>query len=89
MLRNPELKRDIVPHGFRTTFKTWCVEKTNFENWVSEAALPHAIGDKTEAAYNRSTYLAKRRRLTEAWAGYCALDPAKAEKLDNVVQLHA
>jgi len=59
-----------VPHGFRTTFKTWCVEKTNFENYVSEAAL-------------------ERRRLMEAWAGYCALEPAKAEKLDNVVQLHA
>jgi integrase len=76
----------VTVHGFRSTFKDWAVEKTAFEGYVSEAALAHAIGDKTEAAYNRSTYLAKRRRLMDAWAAYCEGVEAKG---DNVTQLYA
>jgi integrase len=73
----------VTVHGFRTTFKTWAVDKTTFDYYVSEAALAHAIGDKTEAAYNRSTYLAKRRRLMDAWAAYCAQKPES-----KIVKLH-
>jgi integrase len=74
----------VTVHGFRSTFKDWAVDKTTFENYVSEAALAHAIGDKTEAAYHRSTVLAKRRRLMDAWAAYCA-DVEATD--DNVIQL--
>lgn len=73
----------IVPHGFRSTFKDWAAERTNFANEISEAALAHAIGDKTEAAYRRGDLFEKRRRLMEAWARYCDALPAK----DNVTQL--
>ena len=73
----------VTVHGFRSTFKDWALDKTTFEGYVSEAALAHAIGDKTEAAYNRSTYLAKRRRLMEAWAAYCA--GTVQQIADNVV----
>lgn len=42
-------------------------------------ALAHAIGDKVEAAYRRGDLFEKRRRLMEAWAGYCANSPANGE----------
>ena len=50
---------------------------TNFPRDVAEAALAHAIKDKTEAAYRRATALDKRRKLMDAWARYCA-SPAPA-----------
>jgi integrase len=57
-------------HGFRSTFKDWATECTNFANEVSEAALAHVQGDETERAYRRGDILLKRRKLMEAWAGY-------------------
>jgi integrase len=60
-----------VPHGFRSTFKDWAAERTNFANEISEMALAHAIEDKTEAAYRRGDLMIKRRKLMEAWANYC------------------
>lgn len=59
-------------HGFRSTFKDWAEDTTNFSNGVIEAALAHLFGDGTERAYRRGDALVKRRRLMEAWAGYCA-----------------
>lgn len=57
-------------HGFRASFRTWVAEQTQFSGEVAEAALAHAIKDKTEAAYNRGAMLDKRRKLMEAWASY-------------------
>jgi integrase len=62
----------VTVHGFRSTFKDWCRDRTRFENYVSEAALAHASGDKIEAAYARSPVLEKRRKLMDAWAAFCA-----------------
>lgn len=62
-------------HGFRSTFKDWASESTSFANEVSEAALAHVIGDKTEAAYRRGDMFKKRRRLMEAWASFCEPEP--------------
>jgi integrase len=59
-------------HGFRSTFKDWARERTNFPNEVSEAALAHINADKVEAAYARGDLFEKRRKLMEAWAGYCS-----------------
>jgi integrase len=61
----------ITVHGFRSTFKDWARERTNYPNEVSEAALAHIIGDRTEAAYARGDLFEKRRRLMDAWAAYC------------------
>jgi integrase len=66
----------VTVHGFRSTFKDWTRDRTRFENYVSEAALAHASGDKIEAAYARSAVLDKRRKLMEAWAAYCAAPKA-------------
>jgi integrase len=77
-----ELMRDMrpkyVPHGLRSTFKDFCAEQTSFSNMLSEAALAHAIGDKTEAAYRRGDMLEKRRKLMDAWARYCTTKPVEA-----------
>jgi integrase len=64
--------RDVTVHGFRSTFKDWASERTNFPNEVSEAALAHAVGDKVEAAYRRGDMFEKRRRLMEAWAEFAS-----------------
>jgi integrase len=69
-------REDITTHGFRSTFKDWCRERSNFPNELSEAALAHVIGDKTEAAYARGTLFDKRRGMMAAWARYCASTPA-------------
>lgn len=82
LMRN--LRPDVTVHGFRSTFRDWCAEQTSFEGYVAEAALAHELGDKTEAAYHRSVYLDKRRRLMNAWADYCAGKPVAD---NNVVQL--
>jgi integrase len=61
------MKRDdITAHGFRSTFRTWAAERTNFQREICEAALAHVIGDKTEEAYQRGDLLDKRRRLMAA-----------------------
>jgi integrase len=78
---DPRLRRPIVPHGFRSTFKDWASECTRFPNIVSEMALAHKMSDKVEAAYRRGELLEKRRRLMEAWAAFATSDPTKAGKV--------
>lgn len=63
--------RRIVPHGFRSTFRDWAGECSNFPREVIENALAHRLKDKAEAAYARGTQLAKRKSLMESWAAYC------------------
>ena len=64
-------RRDITVHGFRSTFRDWAAERTNFPSEVVEMALAHAVGDKVEAAYRRGDLFEKRRRLMAEWASYC------------------
>ena len=68
-------------HGFRTSFRTWAQERTNFPREVAEAALAHATGDKVEAAYARSDVFEKRRKMMEAWAGYLAGEAGKVVRI--------
>jgi integrase len=71
-------RADVTVHGFRSSFRDWAAEQTNFPREVAEAALAHAVGDKVEAAYRRGDLFRKRAALMEAWAKYCAR-PAGAE----------
>jgi integrase len=73
-----DMRPSYVPHGFRSTFKDWCAETTNYPNIVSEMALAHKISDETEAAYRRGDLLDKRRRLMRDWARFCTTKPAEA-----------
>jgi integrase len=73
-------------HGFRSTFRDWAAERTNYQNHIVEMALAHTVGDKVEAAYRRGDLFDKRRKLMAEWAGYCA---APASKARNVVAMRA
>jgi integrase len=78
----------ITVHGFRSTFRDWVGERTNFPREAAEVALSHAVGTETERAYQRGDLFEKRRRLMEEWARYCSsgLLAADADG-DNVVAL--
>jgi integrase len=65
-------RADLTVHGFRSTFRDWAAERTNFPNEVVEMALAHVVNNKTEAAYRRGDLFEKRRRLMEAWAEFCS-----------------
>jgi integrase len=67
-----ELRSGVVPHGFRSTFRDWCADRTAYPRDVAEAALAHVVKDKTEAAYRRSDLFEKRRRLMVDWAKFCS-----------------
>lgn len=71
-----ELGANFTIHGFRSTFKDWCAECTHTPNFLSEAALAHAIADSVEAAYRRTDLLQKRRELMDQWAVYCGQSTA-------------
>jgi integrase len=58
-------------HGFRSTFREWCAETTNYPRELAEAALAHTLKDRVEAAYQRGDLLEKRRRLMTDWALFC------------------
>jgi integrase len=61
-------RTDLTAHGFRSTFRDWAAERTNFAREVAEPALAHTIPDKVEAACPRGDLFEKRRRLMQAWA---------------------
>jgi integrase len=75
---------DITVHGFRSTFRDWAAE-TGESSDIAEAALAHALKDKTQAAYQRGDLLDRRHRLMQKWATHCATlpkpDDAKVESL--------
>lgn len=75
---------DLTAHGFRSTFRDWAAERTNFPREVAEAALAHTVPDKVEAAYRRGDFFDKRRRLMDAWAGYCNAAPADVVSISRV-----
>jgi integrase len=75
VLRRMKINEATV-HGFRSAFRDWAAECTNFPNEVCEAALAHVIENKAEAAYRRGDLFDKRRKLMEAWAAYCVTPKA-------------
>lgn len=64
------MKVDCVTHGFRSTFRDWAGDRTNYPRDLAEAALAHALNNEVEAAYRRGDALEKRREMMEAWAGF-------------------
>ncbi|OTP69746.1 tyrosine-type recombinase/integrase [Caballeronia sordidicola] len=63
-------KLDATPHGFRSTFRDWAGEKTNYPRELAEVALAHVKGDSTEAAYWRGDVLERRRQMMSDWADF-------------------
>jgi len=76
------LRRMKVPatvHGFRSTFRDWAAERTNYPRDVAEMALAHTIGSKVEAAYRRGDLFEKRRRLMADWATFISRPAVQGE----------
>jgi integrase len=79
---------DLTTHGFRSTFRDWAGDCTDFPREVIEMALAHTLGDKVEAAYRRGDGFQKRLLLAEEWARFCGkAEPVPAENVPTVVQL--
>lgn len=64
-------RSEITTHGFRSTFRDWAAETTEFPNEVVEMALAHTIKNKAEAAYRRGNMLDRRRVLMDEWSDCC------------------
>ena len=62
----------LTAHGFRSSFRDWAAEQTNYPREVAEAALAHVLSDKVEAACRRTDLFDERRMLMEAWARFCS-----------------
>jgi integrase len=73
-------RADLTVHGFRSTFRDWTAERTNFPREVAEHALAHSLPDKVEAAYRRGDVFEKRRQMMDAWARFCS-QPASTGEL--------
>ena len=69
-------------HGFRSSFRDWVGDKTNFPGELAELALAHKVGDATEQAYRRGDGFEKRRRIMDAWARFCI-----GRRRDSVIQM--
>jgi integrase len=82
----PSSGRQIVQHGFRSTFRDWSAERTSYPRELAELQLAHAAKGSVEAAYFRSDLFEKRRRLMDEWAAFIAQPETAA---DNVVELRA
>ena len=82
VLRDMEVP--AVPHGFRSTFRDWASERTNYPRDVAEMALAHTVGTKVELAYRRGDLFDKRRRMMAEWATFCG----KVEEKGNVLPMN-
>lgn len=69
-------KEEITGHGFRAMARTMLHEILHFQPDVIEAQLAHAVPDRLGGAYNRTQFIAERRKMMQAWADYL-------EKLKN------
>jgi integrase len=76
VLRRMDIKATV--HGFRSTFRDWMAEATNYPNAMGELALAHVVSNEVEAAYRRGDMFEKRRALMEDWARFCCSVSATA-----------
>lgn len=77
MLLRKMKQTEITTHGFRSSFRDWVDNETEFAGDLAEAALAHLTGDETERAYRRGDALAKRRHLMDAWASFVSSASAR------------
>lgn len=75
LMKGMEPYQGYVPHGFRSTFRDWAAETTNFANETLELALAHTIKNQAEAAYRRLDQLEKRVALMQQWQTYTETAP--------------
>jgi integrase len=78
---DPASGKQVVPHGFRASFRTWAEENAHFPHAVIEEAMGHTVGNAVERAYRRTDVLEQRRALMSAWAAHC--EPVS---IDNILK---
>jgi integrase len=76
---------DVTVHGFRSTFRDWAAEETNFPKEIAEMALAHTVGNAVENAYRRGDLFLKRARFMDAWSKFCST-PSKSG--NNVIPIN-
>ena len=77
-----KMQLEVTTHGFRSSFRTWAGNETNFASDICEMALSHAVGEKIQSVYQRGDLLEKRRVMMKAWAAYCGSPKADATVTD-------
>lgn len=77
------MKVEATAHGFRSSFRDWAAERTNVPREVCEAALAHALKDKTEAAYNRTDLFEKRHKLMAMWCAFATSSHGEVIQLES------
>jgi len=85
MRERGELSVEAVPHGFRSTFRDWAAEITNYPDEIRRAASGHSVGDAVKESYQRTDLLEKRRHLMNDWATF--LDRPSVARTAKVTQL--
>jgi len=85
MRERGELTVEAVPHGFRSTFRDWAAEQTNYPDEIRKAASGHAVGDAVKEAYQRTDLLEKRRHLMTEWVDF--LDRIFVERSASVTPI--
>lgn len=75
---------EMTGHGFRATARTILDEVLGFRPDIIEHQLAHAVKDPNGRAYNRTAFLADRRKMMQVWSDY--LDGLKAGA--KVIPLH-
>ena len=59
-------------HGFRSSFRDWCGDYTNYPRDLAEQCLAHGADDPVEAAYRRGDALERRREIMNEWSKFIA-----------------
>lgn len=75
---------DLTVHGFRSTFRDWAADRTNYPEFIYEMALAHAVGDETVKAYKRTDLLERRVRLMDQWAKFLAKPQPKTGEVHDL-----
>lgn len=79
----------VTVHGFRSTFRVWAAEQTDYPKEMAELALAHTVGSAVEEAYQRSDLFERRRALMSDWAEWCNTagnEPAVAFTPDSLAE---
>jgi integrase len=87
MRADEDLIVEAVPHGFRSTFKVWATEQTDYPSEMTEICLMHSVGDAVYEAYQRSDMFQKRRAVMSDWSEYIQ-SPASKSKVTPTSRKH-
>jgi integrase len=74
-------RSDVTVHGFRSTFRVWAAETTDYPRELAEMALAHKQATAVEEAYQRSDLFGRRQALMQDWADWCVRSLSKRSNL--------